>query len=163
MAGAQTTDVDPILAGFLQKDYELKVGYLTAHFQRMWTRFNYFVLIQAALIGGKTIFGEGQIGTAGLWFGLVLSLLWYVMGAEDRYLVNLYRDQVKESGERVANISSGLHAYCPVGQVPDATIWPWKSPFEWRIPAISTTRLAAIIPLIVSIFWLGLLLDQVYS
>src|SRR5438094_512958 len=79
------------------KDYELKVGYLTNHFQRMWTRFNYFVVIEAALIGGKTIFGDTEIGIPGLSFGLALSLVWYVMGAEDRYLVEVYREQVKHA------------------------------------------------------------------
>ena len=37
---------------FLPKDYELKVCYLNDHFQRMWTRFNFFVAIGSALIGG---------------------------------------------------------------------------------------------------------------
>lgn len=44
------------------KDYELKVAYLTDHFQRMWTRFNYFVVIEAALMGGRTIFGDKELG-----------------------------------------------------------------------------------------------------
>ena len=34
---------------FLVKDYELKIGYLTQHFGRMWMRFNYFVGIESAL------------------------------------------------------------------------------------------------------------------
>src|SRR3989442_5547069 len=87
---------------FAQKDYELKVQYLTNHFQRMWTRFNYFVVIHAALIGGKTIFGNEKnekISIAGLCFGLGLSLLWYVMGAEDRSLVVKYRTQVEKAAD----------------------------------------------------------------
>src|SRR5947207_15764363 len=79
---------------FALKDYELKIQYLTSHFQRMWTRFNYFVVIQAALIGGKTIFGNEAISIAGLCFGLGLSIAWYVMGAEDRFLVQQYRSHV---------------------------------------------------------------------
>lgn len=43
---------------FLVKDYELKVRYLTDHFGRMWTRFNYFVGIESALVGGKLIQGR---------------------------------------------------------------------------------------------------------
>ena len=39
------------LDSLLVKDYELKVRYLTDHFSRMWTRFNYFVTIQTALLG----------------------------------------------------------------------------------------------------------------
>jgi hypothetical protein len=42
---------------FLIRDYELKIKYLTDHFSRMWTRFNYFVGIESALVGGKLIFG----------------------------------------------------------------------------------------------------------
>jgi hypothetical protein len=68
-------DTKKRFSDFVQKDYELKVAYLTNHFQRMWTRFNYFVLIEAALIGGKTIFGDKAINTAGLYFGLALSLV----------------------------------------------------------------------------------------
>jgi hypothetical protein len=37
------------LADFLIKDYELKVRYLTDHFARMWTRFNYVVGIESAI------------------------------------------------------------------------------------------------------------------
>src|SRR5215471_12759694 len=89
-------DKERRFSDFAQKDYELKVQYLTNHFQRMWTRFNFFVLIEAALIGGKTIFGDRTISIAGLFFGLTLSIIWYVMGAEDRFLVQRYRDQIRE-------------------------------------------------------------------
>src|SRR5215475_12180104 len=78
---------------FAQKDYALKVQYLTNHFQRMRTRFNYFVVIEAALIRGKTIFGDRTISIAGLSFGLALSLVRYVMGSEDRHQVRTYRDK----------------------------------------------------------------------
>src|SRR5262249_2535322 len=44
-----TTEVGEALPpkDFLVKDYELKTGYLTQHFGRMWTRFNYFVGIES--------------------------------------------------------------------------------------------------------------------
>lgn len=46
-----TNDADDALPpmDFLIKDYDLKVGYLTEHFGRMWKRFNYFVGIESAL------------------------------------------------------------------------------------------------------------------
>ena len=136
----------------------------------MWTRFNYFVIIEAALIGGKTVFGDGELGIGGTAFGLGLSVFWYFMGAEDRYLFAFYRDEAKRAGELAAN-SSGwrLHSfdgeisqakdhspYNSVGNVPE--VMDGHSPFEWRLPWISTTRLGAIIPLIVSIIWIVLLL-----
>jgi hypothetical protein len=145
---------------FVQKDYELKVAYLTNHFQRMWTRFNYFVVIEAALIGGKTIFGDKAISTAGLCFGLALSLMWYMMGAEDRYLVQVYRHQVKQAAKllvealwRVPN-----HTYHYIGDVTDVGDGIDMSAAGWRVEAISTTRLAALIPLAVTFVWLGLLM-----
>lgn len=53
----------------------MKAVYLTNHFQRMWTRFNYFVVLEAVLIGGKTVLGDTGIGIPGLCFGLALSLV----------------------------------------------------------------------------------------
>jgi len=153
---------------FAQKDYEMKVGYLTAHFQRMWTRFNYFVVIEAALIGGKTIFGDKNISIPGLCFGLVLSLVWYVMGAEDRFLVQMYRDQEKEAAALLTDSlwPESKHKYHFVGD-PDGVSERFKSPSQswldhltaWRLAPISTTRLASLIPLAVSLVWLGFLIN----
>jgi len=149
---------------FALRDYELKIQYLTSHFQRMWTRFNYFVVIQAALIGGKTIFGNKAVSIAG--FGLCLSLVWYVMGAEDRFLVQRYRDQVKEAAALLAGSlwPSTVQKYHFVGD-PAGAGASFRSPRQgwldfitaWRLEAISTTRLASLIPLTVSLVWLGLL------
>jgi len=69
---------------FLIKDYELKVRYLTDHFGRMWTRFKYFIGIESALIGGKLIFGNGKLSREVPIIGAAVSVIWYVMGAEDR-------------------------------------------------------------------------------
>ena len=83
----------------LLKEYELRVNYLVAHFQRMWTRFN---LAASFLFGSKHIAADElshvRAGLASV--GLVLSLMWYVFGAEDRFLVERYRDQVKEAAMR---------------------------------------------------------------
>src|SRR5262245_41529780 len=84
---------------FLIKDYELKVGYLTQQFSRMWTRFNYFIGIESALVGGKLIFGDGKLQPQVAMVGAVVSLIWYVMGAEDRFLVRVYRSHVKHAAD----------------------------------------------------------------
>src|SRR5882672_9827951 len=94
---------DTKLQDFLIKDYELKIRYLTDHFSRMWTRFNYFIGIESALIGGKLIFGGGKLSRGVAIVGAVVSLIWYVMGAEDRFLVRVYRDEhVKNAASLVA-------------------------------------------------------------
>lgn len=160
-------DTKKRFSDFAQKDYELKVAYLTNHFQRMWTRFNYFVVIEAALIGGRTIFGSDRISVAGLVFGLVVSVVWYVMGAEDRFLVAFYRDQVKQSAQLLAD---GLwtptdRRYEFVGDVSSApgfkpTRGGWLAAITaWRSESLSTTRMASILPFATCAVWLVLLIN----
>jgi hypothetical protein len=145
---------------FALKDYELKVAYLTNHFQRMWTRFNYFVIIEAALLGGRTIFGEQSLTVPGIVFGVGLSAVWYVMGAEDRYLVQVYRKHVDDAakllGDATAKVSAARSP--AVGQLSDARMHFRNSLSGWRVERISTTRLAALIPLAVTLAWSGMLL-----
>lgn len=126
----------------------------------MWTRFNYFVVIEAALIGGKTIFGDKAISLAGLCFGFVLSLVWYVMGAEDRYLVQVYRAQVREAAEVLTSALWQVpdHPYHYVGDPTGVSQSIKLSVAGWRLEFISTTRLASLLPLGISLVWLGLLL-----
>ena len=155
-------DTKKRFSDFALKDYELKVAYLTNHFQRMWTRFNYFVVIEAALIGGKTIFGDREIGIPGLCFGLALSLAWYVMGAEDHYLVRVYRDQVEQAAGVLSRALWPLNEppYRYAGDLTGIGDAIGASLFGWRIEAISTTHLAALIPLATSLAWLGLLIAK---
>ena len=107
---------------FLLKDYELKITYLTDHFQRMWTRFNFFVTIETALIGGNFLLqAEDGFDPRLVYAGIVLSIFWYLMGAEDRYLVRLYRYQAEKGGEAIAAIiwesEEARNRYRYVGQV----------------------------------------------
>lgn len=59
---------------FLVKDYDLKVRYLADHFGRMWTRFNYFVGIETALVGGKLVFSNGKLSPE---VAIVGGIVWY--------------------------------------------------------------------------------------
>lgn len=146
---------------FLIKDYELKVGYLTQHFGRMWTRFNYFVGIESALVGGKLIFGSGKLSSEVAIVGAIASLIWYVMGAEDRYLVRVYRAHVKDAADLLAKAvwDAATHGpYRHVGEVAESSKrldWELSG---WRVESISTTRLAAWIPLLALLTWFGLLI-----
>jgi len=145
---------------FLVKDYELKVNYLTQHFGRMWTRFNYFVGIESALVGGKLIFGNGELSPQIAIVGAVVSVVWYVMGAEDRFLVRVYRGHVKDAAGVLAEDMRNAAAHGPyrhVGEVDESSKTLDRGLSGWRVEAISTTRLAAWIPLLVLLTWLGLL------
>ena len=146
---------------FLVKDYELKVAYLTQQFSRMWTRFNYFVSIESALVGGKLILGNGKLSPEVAIVGAVVSLVWYVMGAEDRFLVRVYRKHVKDAADLLAKEVWDATAHGPyrhVGEVTDSSKGLDWELSGWRLERISTTRLAAWIPLLVLFAWLGLLL-----
>ncbi len=144
------------------KDYELKVAYLTAHLSRMWTRFNYFVGVESALVGGKFIFGDGKLSTELALVGAALSAIWYVMGAEDRFLVRVYRDQVKDAAALVAESlwTAGAPPYRHVGEVTESSRALRGEISGWRLEPISTTRLAAWIPLVVLGAWIGVLFVQ---
>lgn len=145
---------------FLIKDYELKIGYLMQHFTRIWTRFNYFVGIESALVGGKLVFGGGKLSPEVAIVGAMVSLIWYIMGAEDRFLVRVYRDHVKNAADLVAKSVWGdtRPPYCHVGEVKESSKSLHWELSGWRLEPISTTRLAALIPLLVLIAWLGVLL-----
>lgn len=157
---------------FLVKDYEIKVRYLTDQFQRMWTRFNFFVTIQSALISGKLFFGAGKLGLAIL--GATLSLIWYVFGAEDRYLVRVYRKQVQQAAESVAQTvwtdDAQRRAYRYVGETEKTAhdlqqddsaksffIRVVERLSGWRLDPISTTKLASLFPLFVFFVWIAVL------
>jgi hypothetical protein len=144
---------------FLIADYELKIQYLTDHFSRMWTRFNYFIGIESALIGGKLIFGGEKLSRGVAIVGAVVSLIWYVMGAEDHFLVRVYRDEhVKKAGALVAKSVWNIEdPYRHVGEVNESSKGLKWEIHGWRVDGISTTKLAALIPLVVLLGWLVML------
>jgi hypothetical protein len=83
-------------ADYLLKDYELKVRYLTDHFSRMWTRFNFFLTINSALFVASINLNKDNHHN--IWLlavlGFAFSLVWNQFGATDNYLADSYRKQV---------------------------------------------------------------------
>ncbi|HEY1164232.1 MAG TPA: hypothetical protein VGE90_03675 [Chitinophaga sp.] len=144
---------------FLDKDYERKINFLTQQFSRMWTRFNYFVTIESSLIGGKFLFDPHNHSQGFAVLGIALSFVWYVFGANDKYLVEVYRTAVKEAGRKITSLmplggsypeGSGYHYVGDVHPFPD--IKPGLS--CWRIEQFSITHLAAWFPFILTIAWI---------
>jgi hypothetical protein len=150
------------LATFLLEDYRQKVSYLTAHLQRMWTRFNFFLTIQFGLLA-FLFTSNRDLSNVALYFATaeaVVALLWYVFGAQDRYLVLLYRQHVKDAAQKLVSqvktpdqaAKDAVEHYVFVGDTSSANID--NAPFEWRSESFSITRLAVIFPLIVLLVWL---------
>ena len=168
-------------ADFLQKDYELKVKYLTDHLQRMWTRFNFFVTIESALISGKFLFASNSPNVDLTIAGITLSLIWYVMGAQDRFLVDMYRTEVEKTGGQYVLAALGecaAEVYDYVGRTDEDYVKEYRKEREakhrhwgkvrhllddvssWRLERFSTTHLAAFIPLLATALWFLLFVIQ---
>jgi hypothetical protein len=89
------------LREFLIEDYKLKVEYLTEHFSRMWTRFNFFLSLETLVAGvlaaaattDKTLDNPWPVAV----LGLVISACWYLVGITDRYLIAVYRSQIRST------------------------------------------------------------------
>jgi hypothetical protein len=147
-------------ADFLVKDYEMKVRYLCDHFARMWNRFNYFVAIESGLAGGKFLLGDGKMSAGVAFLGMVLSFIWYVMGAEDRYLVRVYRKQVADAGALVASsLCNGEgEEYRYVGEIRESSKGIAPELSGWRLEAVSTTKLASLVPLLLTLAWTAVLI-----
>ena len=67
----------------------------------MWTRFNFFLAIELALCGflGYLLFyqqgRDPRAAIVSIVLGLTTPLAWYVVGAQDRFLVNAYRNELE--------------------------------------------------------------------
>jgi len=151
---------------FLDKDYERKINFLTQQFSRMWTRFNIFVTIESSLVGGKLFFDPKNHNPGFAALGIVLSLIWYVFGANDKHLVDMYRQAVKDAGDKL------------ILKVPHDSSYPNKGDYHfvgdiykhpevktsflsWRTKGesiTSVTHLAALFPFVLTIAWIGYLI-----
>ena len=154
-------DVETLLA----TDYEMRVRYYSEHMQRVWTRFNFFITLQSGLVAGLVFTqDEGAFTDAALYFLIaeaVLSVVWWVFGAQDRLLVDLYRRQIEEAWNLLRArdpFASVLPADYPyAGQTKGLPKRVWRSPVEWRWEPISITRLPAVVPLGLLLFWLAMI------
>ena len=159
---------------FLEKDYEMKVRSLTDHYGRMWTRFNFFMVANTAvaiaaagrIADGKPLADLIAFSTA----GTLLTLCWYIFGAEDRYLVEAYRKEIRRVGEYVQaalGLTRELQKLDPTGEfvtIADITKEPVaQAVYQWRIEIISTTKLVAWFPLLLFLCWsVGLIAGLTY-
>jgi hypothetical protein len=143
---------------FNKKDYELKINYLSNHFTRMWNRFNFFLVLEAGISAALWVWLKEKGGfipqaPALAWVGLVSGLVWYAFGAQDRYLVEVYRNQVEAAGKEIAT-QLALKDYVSVGSEDIALNQKlYEYLYQWRIELISPTRLAAWFPLLVLLYW----------
>jgi len=145
---------------FAIDDFKLALDYLKAQFDRLWQRFSFFLTVQMALFGflGWLVFDKGKISAlpVGCMLGLFISVLWYVVSAQDRALVDAYRDRTKWAADRIAAIDALKvpdYATNFIGYGADSR---FNSPLSWYWHPISITRLPVWISVVLSAAWLAL-------
>ena len=145
---------------FVVEDYKLKLDYLKTQFDRLWTRFNFFLTIEVGLFGflGWMVFEKENPSASRVpaAIGLAVSVLWYVFAAEDRALVDSYRDRTTHAAEEIAKRwPSDFSAY-PNDHVAAEQGNVWTSPVSWYWKPISITRLPVLVSLLLIAVWLVL-------
>ena len=173
-------------ASFLMEDYKQKVTYLTGQFTRMWSRFQYFLAFEGVLSTAFFGFiknGEQATDSDAVWVavtGAVVAACWYVFGAQDKYLVEAYRSQVRYVLHQLFELKRFSVPLCfdeparnehPMRN--DETTTPcypftggtdtwgdvrqggrcWRG-LCWRNDYFSITYLAAGFPVVVFVFWM---------
>lgn len=136
------------------EDYKLKLGYLTAQFDRLWTRFNFFLSIETALFGflGYLVFDNRNVRAIPFVaaIGVVLSVLWYIIGAQDQALVRCYRKRADAAAihlsEKDPEWPEGQHA---ASEVPAH----WTNFLSWYSRGLSITHLPVILSLLLVCVW----------
>jgi hypothetical protein len=146
---------------FLVEDYKLALGYVQGQFGRLWQRFNYFLTVQLGLFGflGWLVFDKGT--EKGVWqvcaIGALISVLWYIVAAQDHGLVVFYRKRTQSAAARIAASPSLKATFVAEEYVGKETDSVWNSPLSWYLRPISITRLPALISLLLLGVWAFLL------
>ena len=146
---------------FVVEDYKLALGYLQGQFGRLWQRFNFFLTVQLALFGflGWLVFDKAIERAAPLVcaMGVFVSVLWYIVAAQDHALVEFYRKRTQQAATRIAasdSLKAQFVAEEYVGREADSV---WNSPLSWYLRSISITRLPAWISALLALIWAFLL------
>ncbi len=137
------------------EDFKLKLEYLKDQYQRLLTRFNYFLTVEVALFGffGWLIFDKNNIIATRLpaLIGVLVSFLWYIVAAEDRELAKQYRERADRSAKRVGDKFASDHPAKGARQC-------WTSILSWYCRPLSVTRIPVYCALISLVIWLGVLI-----
>jgi hypothetical protein len=160
-------DREQLARSFLQSDYQLKANLLASQYTRMWTRFNFFIVLESGLSAALWAWFKDKGGfvdqaTGISWIGLATSICWYAFGAQDRHLVAVYKQHVKDIGDYFAKtlelpqILGGHYADAAESDTRIEQKW-FDYIYQWRYEPISTTKLAAWFPLLVCVYWIAVL------
>ena len=147
---------------FVVEDYKLALGYLQGQFQRLWQRFNFFLTVQIALFGflGWLVFDKRSLAALPLVciLGFFVSVIWYLVAAQDRFLVRVYRERTTSAAEKIAGVASFQAKDYAKTYIGAETPSNWDSLIQWYCQPISITRLPVWLSILLALIWLALLL-----
>jgi hypothetical protein len=140
------------------------VSYFDGFAGRIWTRFSLLLSVEAGLAGlfvalwtGEKVPGIDKQLILAL-FGLLMSVLMYVQSAQDKFVLEELRSQINRLKIRIED-ELGLEHDLPIlftPTSPDVDVAKFSSIGSWRVKAISTTRLPALISLVFIGMWITL-------
>jgi hypothetical protein len=145
----------------LFEDYKLRLEYLKGQYDRLWLRFNFFLSIELALFGFLSYLTyEKSASNPALLPGLAglgVSALWYVVGAQDHYLVDEYRKRAATTAAEFAKNPEGISSYAtdhPAKEVQS----DWTDLRSWYWRPLSITRLPVMVAIAFFIIWFAVLI-----
>lgn len=153
---------------FLLKDYELKIRYLTDHFSRMWTRFNFFLTIESGLVGLSFHKDYCSYARTLCFLGGILALVWFHFGRTDNFLADYYRTQVGVSFDLLNSLNGWIEenqktpVLLFVGKVNEVDDSSGHSLLRGRWKKLSATELAAFLPLVYLGIWAARFLSTLF-
>ena len=140
----------------LLEDYKLKLDYVRGQYDRLWQRFNFFLTVELALFGflGYLTFDAKVIEATILpgSIGLVISILWYIVGAQDRRLVEVYRKRANDAAVRIAAAPGSRLDFAEDHAAADIPSG-WRAVRSWYWSWLSMTRLPATFGLLLTVIW----------
>jgi|APSaa5957512622_1039677.scaffolds.fasta_scaffold15104_2 hypothetical protein len=159
---AKNDKLDKTQANFLTEAYKLRARLYSEHTGRMWTRFNYLLTANIALFGFflNSLFEKMPPLNSVLFpiGGIIISIIWYVLGTQDRYYFEGFRVQTQEVEKAITNALGIEQLEKRVFAKPEKV----KTSFltkRWQ--KISLSRLPALVPLVFLLLWIFLLLARI--
>jgi len=138
---------------FLIELYKARVQLHSEHTNRMWTRFNFILTAEIALLAvffSSNYDPRGDLLTLPT-LGCIVSFLWYILGAQDHFYFEGFRKQVQSMEQVIAKESKIPSSKVSLfGHVKDVK---WN-PVTWRSRFLSLSKLTAVFPLLFLALWL---------
>ncbi|MBN1452114.1 MAG: hypothetical protein JW963_13945 [Anaerolineales bacterium] len=140
---------------FLIEAYKIRAQLYSDLTSRMWSRFNYLLTANAALFGLFFNFWiDSDVVDGIFWFpvvGIIISMVWFVLGAQDRYYFEAFRAQTREVESEISNELGVINLK---GKEFGSAAVVKKDFLTWHWKFGSLSRLPALVPFLFVLIWI---------